>query len=260
MVWYILWQICRVLPEHWRSVLFLFLEVRRSQRRWCFPEWEGASFPGEKQGRGTPGSRDTTCKGESKESWEIGHWNDVVQKTWVTVWCEMSWRGGARHVCALLTMDSSEAKSFRVRRQWIWRKEHGSLSQPGCRITIAPRLTEFRRWQRTSRREYICFWLGPLDWLTVVFTIIKNQFSPVQSLQLQPHGLQHPRLPCPSPVLGAYSNTCPSSQWCHPTISSLSSPSPPAFNLFQHQGLCKWVSSSYQVGKVLEFQLQHQSF
>ena len=29
---------------------------------------------------------------------------------------------------------------------------------------------------------------------------------------LQPHGLQHPRLPCPSPVLGAYSNTCPSSQ------------------------------------------------
>ena len=40
----------------------------------------------------------------------------------------------------------------------------------------------------------------------------------------------------------------------------LSSPSPPAFNLSQHQGLCKWVSSSHQVGKVLEFQLQHQSF
>ena len=185
MVWYILWQICRVLPEHWRSVLFLFLEVRRSQRRWCFPEWEGASFPGEKGGRGTPGSRDTTCKGESKESWEIGDWNDVVQKTWVAVWCEMGWRGGARHMYALLTMDSSEANSFRVRRQWIWRKEHGSLSQPGCRITIAPRLTEFRRWQRTSRREYICFWLGPLDWLTVVFTIIKNQFSSVQPLQLR---------------------------------------------------------------------------
>ena len=40
----------------------------------------------------------------------------------------------------------------------------------------------------------------------------------------------------------------------------LSSPSPPAFNLSQHQGLFKWVSSSYQVAKVLEFQLQHQSF
>ena len=40
----------------------------------------------------------------------------------------------------------------------------------------------------------------------------------------------------------------------------LSSPSPPAFNLSQHQGLLQWVSSSYQVAKVLEFQLQHQSF
>ena len=41
---------------------------------------------------------------------------------------------------------------------------------------------------------------------------------------------------------------------------TLSSSSPPTFNLFQHQGLFKWVSSSYQVAKVLEFQLQHQSF
>ena len=40
----------------------------------------------------------------------------------------------------------------------------------------------------------------------------------------------------------------------------LSSPSPPALNLFQHQGLFKWVSSLHQVAKVLEFQLQHQSF
>ena len=40
----------------------------------------------------------------------------------------------------------------------------------------------------------------------------------------------------------------------------LPSPSPPAFNLSQHQGLFKWVSSLHQVAKVLEFQLQHQSF
>ena len=40
----------------------------------------------------------------------------------------------------------------------------------------------------------------------------------------------------------------------------LSSASPPAFSLCQHQGLFKWVSSSYQVAKLLEFQLQHQSF
>ena len=40
------------------------------------------------------------------------------------------------------------------------------------------------------------------------------------SNSLQPHGLQHSRLPCPSPTLGACSNSSPSTQWCHPTISS----------------------------------------
>ena len=37
---------------------------------------------------------------------------------------------------------------------------------------------------------------------------------------LWPHGLQYARLPCPSPTPTAYSNSCPSHQWCHPTISS----------------------------------------
>ena len=37
---------------------------------------------------------------------------------------------------------------------------------------------------------------------------------------LQPHGLQYARLPCPSPTPRAYSNSCPSNQWCHPAISS----------------------------------------
>ena len=61
-----------------------------------------------------------------------------------------------------------------------------------------------------------------------------TQFSSVQSLShvrlfvtpwtaarqaLWPHGLQHTRLPCPSTTPGAYSNSCPSSWWCHPTIS-----------------------------------------
>ena len=40
----------------------------------------------------------------------------------------------------------------------------------------------------------------------------------------------------------------------------LSSPFPPTFDLSWHQGIFQWVSSSYQVAKVLEFQLQHQSF
>ena len=48
-----------------------------------------------------------------------------------------------------------------------------------------------------------------------------NQFShSVISDYLRPHGLQHARLPCPSPTGRACSNSCPSSRWCHLTISS----------------------------------------
>ena len=54
-----------------------------------------------------------------------------------------------------------------------------------------------------------------------------------------PHGLQHTRLPCPSPTSGACSNSCPSNWWCHRTISSsvvpLLLPS-----VCQHQGLFQW--------------------
>ena len=47
------------------------------------------------------------------------------------------------------------------------------------------------------------------------------QFSlSVMSNSLQPSGLQHARLPCPSPTPGAYSNSCPSIWWCHQTIKS----------------------------------------
>ena len=44
------------------------------------------------------------------------------------------------------------------------------------------------------------------------------------SNSLWPHGLQHARLPCPSPIPGAYSNSWPSNSWCHPTITSSVAP------------------------------------
>ena len=52
-----------------------------------------------------------------------------------------------------------------------------------------------------------------------------SQFScSVVSNSLQPHGLKHDRLPCPSPTPRACSNSCPLSRWCHPTISSSVNP------------------------------------
>ena len=80
------------------------------------------------------------------------------------------------------------------------------------------------------------------------------------SHSLGPHGLQHTRLPCPSPSPRVCSNSCPLSRWWHPTVSCSAPLSPLAFNLCQHQGLFQWVSSSHRVAKVLELQLQHQSF
>ena len=77
---------------------------------------------------------------------------------------------------------------------------------------------------------------------------------------LQPHGLQHTRLPCPPLSPGVCSNSCPLCWWYHPTISSSVTPFSLALKFSQHQGLFQWVGSSHQVAKALEFQLQHQSF
>ena len=94
-----------------------------------------------------------------------------------------------------------------------------------------------------------------------VYVLSLVQFTHwVSSDFLRRHGLQHSRFPYLSPTPRACSNSCPLSRWCHPTISSSVAPSPPAFNLSQHQGLFQWVSSSHQVAKVLDLQLQHQSF
>ena len=58
-----------------------------------------------------------------------------------------------------------------------------------------------------------------------IYHFLSVQFScSVVSDSLWPHGLQHARPPCPSPTPEVYSNSCPSSQWCHPNISSSAVP------------------------------------
>ena len=54
----------------------------------------------------------------------------------------------------------------------------------------------------------------------VLHVLVPVQFGgSVMPNSLQPHGLQHARLPCPSPTPRAFSNSCPLSRWCHPIIS-----------------------------------------
>ena len=91
--------------------------------------------------------------------------------------------------------------------------------------------------------------------------LLEPQFSCwVVSSSLRPHGLQQPGFPVhhqipeltPTHVHWIGDAIQPS----HPLLS----PSAPAFNLSQCQGLFQWVSSLHQVAKILEFRLQHQSF
>ena len=68
----------------------------------------------------------------------------------------------------------------------------------------------------TSRKKFCLDGIKNSTWIEC-----SVQFSrSVMSNSLQPHGLQHARLPCPSPTLRVYSNLCPLSRWCHPTLSS----------------------------------------
>ena len=106
-----------------------------------------------------------------------------------------------------------------------------------------------------SLPQFICGFLT-----FIAFFQYSVQFSSVAQSCLTLCESQHARPPCPSPTPGVHSNLCPSSRWCHPAISSSvvsfsSCPqSPSALGLFQ------WVNSWHEVAKVLEFQLQHQSF
>ena len=66
---------------------------------------------------------------------------------------------------------------------------------------------------------------------------------------LQLHGLQHSRLPCPSLSPGVCSNSCPLSQWCHPTISPSVSRFSSLPQYFPDHSLYQWVGSSPQVAQ-----------
>ena len=86
------------------------------------------------------------------------------------------------------------------------------------------------------------------------------QFSySVVSDSLQPHELQHTRPPCPSPTPGVHSNSCPSSRWCHPAISSSVIPfsscpqSLPASESFPMSQLFAWGGQSTGVSALASF-------
>ena len=107
-----------------------------------------------------------------------------------------------------------------------------------------------------------------LQWLKLPlmssFQVLKYQFSSfshsVVSDSLWHHELQHASLPCPSLSSGVCLNSCPLSQWCHPTVSSSVAPFSSCLQSFSASRFQQWVNPSHQVAKMSELQLPHQSF
>ena len=120
-----------------------------------------------------------------------------------------------------------------------------------------------RQTNKVSKNLFTLTFVKDLDMATLFLgyhLLYSVQFShSVMSNSLRPHGLQHARLPCPSPTPEACSNSCPSSWWWHPNISSSVVPFSSRLQSFPASGSFP-ISFSHQIAKVLELQLQHQSF
>ena len=106
-----------------------------------------------------------------------------------------------------------------LRMEWA---KYGSSVQV---FGIQTKLLHLNSVEQKQRQCKHCFLSGVLLGIAVNQNV-RSLFSSVQfsrsvvSDSLQPHELQHARPACPSPTPGVYSNSCPSSRWCHPTISS----------------------------------------
>ena len=101
--------------------------------------------------------------------------------------------------------------------------------------------------------------------LSLFLCSLSSQFSSVQfscsvvSYSLWPHESQHARPPCPSPIPGVHSNSCPLSRWCHPAVSSSVVPfsscsqSLPASESFPMTQLFTWSGQTIGVSALASF-------
>ena len=150
-------------------------------------------------------------------------------------------------------------------------RTHGLIWRGHIRCTCTEERwweTKVRRYAFTGQREssqlcrHLDFGLPASRTMRKWFFCYLSLFSSVQFSHsampdsLHSHGLQHARITCHSATPGAYSNSCPSSRWHHPTVSSSVTPFSSCLQSFPASG--SFLMS--QGAKVLELQLQHQSF
>ena len=109
-----------------------------------------------------------------------------------------------------------------------------TVLQPNHNLLIQSNLhIAYFTFQKSSNYHQFHFW-NSFSWIQFGHSVVSDSF--------QPHELQHSRPPCRSPTPRVYPNPCPLSKWAIQPSHPLLSPSPPALNLSQRQGLFKWVS------------------
>jgi len=146
---------------------------------------------------------------------------------------------------------------------WLYSPWHSHTLQPGetlgfIMMTFINALQNTRKWN-----DHICCnWLK-LRFMYLFLNISSVQFSrSVVSNSLRPHEPQHTRPLCPLPTPGIHSDSCPSSRWCHPAISSSVIPfsscpqSLPASESFPVSQLFAWGGQSTGVSALASFLLK----
>ena len=94
----------------------------------------------------------------------------------------------------------------------IWKDAQHHLSLGSCKFKQGDTTTHVLEWQKPPPAQPSAGKGGEQQFSAVSHSVVTDS--------LRPHGLQHARPPCPSPAPGVYSNSCPLTRWCHPTISS----------------------------------------
>ena len=209
------------------------------------------------------------------DSKEIQQVNPKRHQSWIFIW-----RMYAKSEAPILW--PPDAKVFHWKRPWCWEilkaGEEGDdrgwdswMASPTWWTWV---WINSGSWWWTGRLGVLQFmgsqrvghdWASELNWSEVILymcvCVCVYPFScSVMSDSLWLHEPQHTR---PTVHHQRLESNQTNVHWVSDAIQTshpLSSPSPPALNLSQYQGFFKWVSSSHQVAKVLEFQLQHQSF
>ena len=112
---------------------------------------------------------------------------------------------------------------WRSWRKSCWCPEHREWPPCFCLAKCIDGNTYPQKREPWPSHSAVIFWkmkLYHLRFLNSNYHLFFQFTHSVMSNKLQPHALQHARLPCPSPTPGACSNPCPLCRWCHPTISS----------------------------------------